>query len=183
MKKVLFAAAAVFAFGFANAQDSSNMSFGVKGGLNMSNYTGDADTDSKIGFFVGGFAEFKVTEKFAVQPELLFSALGAKDNDFDESLNANYILVPVMAKFYVTEKFNLEAGPQVGFLMSAKIDGEDVKDAFKSTDFAFNLGAGFDVTENLNVGLRYSLGLSNVSDFDGADIKTSNIGLGLGYKF
>ena len=183
MKKVLFAAVAVFAFGFTNAQDSSNMSFGVKGGLNMSNFTGDLDSDAKIGFFVGGFAEFKVTEKFAVQPELLFSNLGAKDNDIDEALNLNYILVPVMAKFYVTEKFNLEAGPQVGFLMSAKVDGEDVKDFFKSTDFALNLGAGFDVTENLTVGLRYSLGLSNVIDADGVDVKNSNIGLGLGFKF
>ncbi len=87
---------------------------------------------------------------------MLFSALGAKDKDIDESLNANYLLIPLMAKFYATEQFSLEFGPQVGFLMSAKIDGEDVKDAFKSNDFALNFGAGYDATENINIGLRYS---------------------------
>ena len=62
-------------------------------------------------------------------------------------------------------------------------DGEDIKDFYKSTDFALNLGAGYDVTENINVGLRYSFGLSNISDVDGTDVGTSNLSLGLGYKF
>uniref|UniRef100_UPI004049C393 porin family protein n=1 Tax=Flavobacterium sp. TaxID=239 RepID=UPI004049C393 len=178
MKKVLFAAVAVLGFTFANAQETK---FGAKAGLNMSNLTGDAETDAKVGFYVGGFAEIKLTDKFAVQPEVMFSALGAKDSD--DALNMNYIVVPVMAKYFITEELSLEAGPQIGFLMSAKVDGEDVKDAFTSTDFGFNFGAGYDVTENINVGLRYSLGLSNVSDFDGADIKTSNFALGVAYKF
>lgn len=178
MKKLLFTAVAVFAFGFTNAQETK---FGAKAGLNMSNYTGDLDLDSKVGFFVGGFAEIKLTDKFAVQPELLYSVLGAKDDN--ASLNANYLLIPVMAKYFVTEQFSLEAGPQIGFLTSAKYDGEDAKDLFTSTDFGLNFGAGYDVTEAINVGLRYSLGLSNVLDSDFADAKTSNIGLAVGYKF
>ena len=178
MKKLLFTAVAVFAFGFTNAQETK---FGAKAGLNMSNLTGDANTDSKVGFFVGGFAEIKLTDKFAVQPELLYSALGAKDDN--DSYNLNYLLVPVMAKYFVTEQLSLEAGPQIGFLMSAKYDGEDIKDLFNSTDLGFNFGAGYDVTETINVGLRYSLGLSNVLDSDFADAKTSNIGLAVGYKF
>lgn len=179
MKKIILSLVAIAAFGVANAQE--DMKFGAKAGINMSNYTGDADSDSKIGFQVGAFAEFKVSEKFAVQPEILFSNLGAKDSD--ESLNANYIVIPVMAKYYVADGFSLEAGPQVGFLMSAKYGDVDVKDAYKSTDFGLNLGAGYDVAENINLGLRYSLGLSNVSDIDGVDVGTSNIALAVGYKF
>ena len=183
MKRVVSAAMAVLAFGFTNAQDSQNMSFGVKGGLNMSNYTGDIEieVDNKIGFFVGGFVEFKVSDKFAVQPEILYSNLGAKNSDV--TLEANYILVPLMAKFFVTEQFSLEAGPQVGFLMTAKLDDDDIKDGFKSTDFAANFGVGYDVTENISIGLRYSLGLTNVIDLSGADVKTSNFALALAYKF
>ncbi|WP_298115463.1 porin family protein [Flavobacterium sp.] len=178
MKKIILSLVAIAAFGVANAQE--DMKFGAKAGINMSNFTGDADTDSKIGFQVGAFAEFKVSEKFAVQPEILFSALGAKDDS--DNYNSNYILVPVMAKYYVAEGFSLEAGPQIGFLMSAKYGDTDIKDAYKSTDFALNLGAGYDVAENINIGLRYSLGLSNVSDI-GGDVKTSNIALAVGYKF
>lgn len=63
MKKIILAAIAVMAFGFANAQQTR---FGIKGGLNMSTVVGgDVDnTKSLVGFHVGGFAEIHVVEKF-----------------------------------------------------------------------------------------------------------------------
>ena len=76
MKKILLTAAAVFALSYANAQD---VKFGAKAGLNLSNFTGDVEnTSTKVGFQVGGFAEIKISEKFAVQPELLYSLQGTK---------------------------------------------------------------------------------------------------------
>ena len=189
MKKLLFAAVAVFAFGAANAQE---VKFGAKAGLNLSNFTGDVEGNSmKVGFQLGGLVEIGISEKFAVQPELVYSAQGAKfDDSFfgDYDLNFNYLNIPVMAKYYVAEGFSLEAGPQIGFLMSAKAkaDGEDedVKDEFNSTDFGLNFGAGYNVTENINLGVRYSLGLSNLNKEDGAgDLKNSNIAFAVAYKF
>lgn len=185
MKKVLLTAAALFAFGLANAQEAK---FGLKAGLNMSNLTGDIEgTSSKVGFHVGGFAEIKISDKFAVQPEVLFSTQGA-DAD-GGSYDFNYLNVPVMAKYFVAEKFSLEAGPQVGFLMSAKINpdsGEevDIKDELKSIDFGLNFGAGYDFTDNFSAGLRYNVGLSNLIDEDDAgEIKNSVLSLSVGYKF
>jgi opacity protein-like surface antigen len=206
MKKIILTVAAVFAFGFANAQETK---FGVKGGLNLANISGDVeDNSSKIGFNVGGFVEIKVSDKFSVQPELLFSTQGTKEEysenfggstiNYTDKLNLSYLNIPVMAKFYVAEKFSLEAGPQVGFLLSANAkseatDGtdslseeEDVKDAFESIDFGLNFGAGYDFTSNLSVGLRYNLGLSNIAKTDsGDDYKISNnvFSVSLGYKF
>jgi len=183
MKKIILAAVAVFAFGFVNAQD---VKFGAKVGLNVATLTGDVeDASSLIGFQVGGFAEIKVSDKFAVQPELLFSAQGSTD-DFDNSdLNLNYLNIPVMAKYYVAESFSLEAGPQIGFLMSAKVEGEDVKDFIESVDFGLNFGAGYDFTEKLSAGLRYNLGLSNTFKDAGEDFKAKNsvFSIALGYKF
>lgn len=76
MKKILLSAVAVFTFGLTNAQD---VSYGVKGGLNLSNLSGDIeDAKSLFGAHVGAFAEIKITDKFSVQPELLFSMQGAK---------------------------------------------------------------------------------------------------------
>jgi opacity protein-like surface antigen len=184
MKKIIFAAAAVFAFGLTNAQETR---FGAKGAVNFSNFGGDSeDTDMKVGFAIGGFAEVKLSDKFAVQPELLYSILGAKEGDV--SANLNYIVIPVMAKYFVADQFSLEAGPQLGILMSAKAtDGDnsaDIKDGFNTTDFGFNFGAGYDVTEDINIGLRYSLGLSNILK-DSGDFKSNNtnIALSFGYKF
>jgi opacity protein-like surface antigen len=184
MKKVILTAAAVFAFGFANAQD---VKFGVKGGLNVATLTGDVDNaSSKVGFHVGGFAEIKVSDKFAVQPELLFSTQGAKFGDLKSNLS--YVNIPVMAKFYVADAFSLEAGPQIGFLVSAKdkFEGEeeDMKDVTKSVDFGLNFGAGYDLTENLSAGLRYNLGLSNIAKHsDDFKSKNSVFSVSLGYKF
>ena len=181
MKKIILTIAAVFAFGVANAQD---MKFGVKGGLNFSNLTSSEGSNGLTSFHLGGFAEFKVSEKFAVQPELLYSMQGAGYDGGD--LNLNYINIPIMAKFYVAEKFNIQAGPQIGFLMSAKADGTDVKDLFKTTDFGLNLGAGYNLNDNMMLDLRYNLGLSQVQDelFPG-ESKSMNavLQLSFGYKF
>lgn len=188
MKKIILTVAAVFAFGFANAQD---VKFGVKGGLNVANFSGDVDGNSAlVGFHVGGFAEIKISEKFAVQPELLFSTQGAKFNEAgtDVNFNLSYLNIPVMAKYYVADKFSLEAGPQIGFLTNAKAkagsEKVDIKDDFESIDFGVNFGAGYDFTENLSAGLRYNLGLSNIAKDSGNDKVHNNVfSLSVGYKF
>jgi opacity protein-like surface antigen len=202
MKKIIMTAAAIMAFAFTNAQD---VKFGIKGAVSLTTLTGDVENaSSKVGFQAGAFAEIKITDKFSIQPEVLYSAQGVKEKGNTEyngniySLEANtklgYINVPVMAKYYVAEKFSLEAGPQIGFLVSAKGEATvlgrsqevDIKDGYKSIDLGLNLGAGYDFTENLSVGVRYSLGLSNLAadDYDNdVNIKNSVFALSLGYKF
>ncbi|MDP5201195.1 porin family protein [Flavobacterium sp. DG2-3] len=193
MKKIILSAIAIMAFAFTNAQSTR---FGIKGGLNISNVVGGDVEDNKslVGFHVGGFAEIHVVEKFFIQPELLYSAQGAKfDGPFgaDGDLKLNYLNIPVLAKYYVVDnKFSVEAGPQLGILLSAKAEGEDVKDFTRSTDFGFNLGAGYNFTENFSVGLRYTIGLSPITDNDIDDseeyydsAKNSNLQLSLAYKF
>jgi outer membrane scaffolding protein for murein synthesis (MipA/OmpV family) len=189
MKKVILSAVAVFAFGFANAQETK---FGIKAGLNIANVTNVEGAKSKIGFAAGGFADVKLSEKFHVQPELLFSTQGAKFESFGTtgSFNLNYINIPVMAKYYVVEGFNLQAGPQIGFLMSAKSEfgGEslDVKENLKTLDFGLNFGAGYDINENIMIDVRYNLGLSQLDKevADGEKVaKNSVIQIGVGYKF
>ncbi|HSD13018.1 MAG TPA: porin family protein [Flavobacterium sp.] len=213
MKKVILSLAAVFAFGFANAQDSK-MRFGAKAGLNIANLTGDVEnTSALIGAHVGGFMEYKLNEKFAIQPELLFSMQGAKseyssadaDGVFavESTAKLNYLNLPIMAKYYVAKGFSVEAGPQIGFLLSAKqktdvtgtdfFTGEtfsestdtDVKEWTNSIDFGFNLGAGYDFTDNISAGVRYNFGLSNVDDYpDSTDtVKNGVLSVSAAYKF
>ncbi|MEG2100617.1 MAG: porin family protein [Flavobacterium sp.] len=193
MKRIILAAIAVMVFGFANAQKTR---FGVKGGLNISTVVGGDvdDTKSLIGFHVGGLAEIHVVEKFFIQPELLYSAQGTKVDGplgTDADLKLNYLNIPVLAKYYFVEnKFSVEAGPQLGILLSAKADSNDIKDRTRSTDFGFNFGAGYNFTDNFSVGLRYTVGLSPISDKDidnSQDLydsaKNSNLALSLAYKF
>ncbi|WP_166921878.1 porin family protein [Flavobacterium poyangense] len=192
MKKIVLSLVAILAFGFVNAQQTR---FGVKGGLNISTVVGGdvEDTKSLIGFHVGGFAEIKVVDKFFIQPELLFSTQGTKvDGPFgtDADIKLNYLNIPVLAKYYIVDKFSVEAGPQIGFLLSAKAEGEDIKDFTRSVDLGFNLGAGYNFTDNFSVGIRYTVGLSPLTDkdIDNTDdyydsAKNSNLALSLAYKF
>ncbi|MFV8364189.1 porin family protein [Flavobacterium sp. ZT3P35] len=205
MKKIILTVAAVFAFGFANAQETK---FGVKGGLNLATFSGDTDgldLKSKAGLNVGGFVEVKLSDKLALQPELLFSMQGTNIDEFefsdgnqtfvvDASIKMSYINVPIMLKYYAAEKFNLEVGPQVGFLLSAKTVAkangneaeDDVKDSFESVDFGLNFGLGYDFTKNIAAGARYNVGLANIGKTEpGDDSKITNsvFSLSLAYKF
>lgn len=179
MKKIILTMAAVFAVSFANAQDkkggSSDMKFGVKAGLNNSNYTGDADSDAATSFYVGGLVDFAVSEKFHVQPELLYSVEGADEDSM------TFLRLPIMAKYYVADGFSLQAGPEFAFKIAAE---NDLTDEFsKSLDYGLGLGAGYELESGLFFDARYNLGLANISDVDGFDVGTSSIQVGLGYRF
>ena len=198
MKKIILSAIAVLAFGLTNAQ---GVKFGVKAGLNVTTITGgELSASSKVGFHVGGLVEFKLTDKFAVQPELLFSTKGAKADfgGFTFEQNLSYIDLPIMVKYFVMEGLSIEAGPQVSFLMSAKgkADGVSVdnKKEFSSTDFGFNIGAGYELTSGLFFQARYNLGFSDISkappvdpDFPEFSInykeKNNGFQVSVGYKF
>ena len=172
MKKIILTIAAVFVIGAASAQD---MKFGVKAGLNNSNFTGDADTDAAISFYVGGLVDFAISEKFHIQPEVLYSMEGADNDEF----NLSFIRIPIMAKYYIMEGLNLQAGPQVAFVAG----GGAVKDVSKSLDYGIGIGAGYELTSGLFFDARYNLGLANISDVDLVEYGTVSIQVGLGYRF
>ncbi|WP_353148814.1 porin family protein [Flavobacterium sp.] len=133
MKKIIltsFMLCSAFAF-------SQEIKFGAKVGLNLSNLSGDYPTgidehNSKIGFHIGGFAEYEINDKFIIQPELLFSTqgntYGYKDyygggsyyDGADYNLKLNYLNLPIILKYKIIEKLSIDFGPQIGYLMSAK---------------------------------------------------------------
>lgn len=190
MKKVLLSAVALLAFGFA-AQAQEGTRFGVKAGVNFATLGGDAeDVSSLTGFHVGAVAELKVSEMFSVQPEVLFSMQGAKQDvgGTDVKTKFSYINVPIMAKYYIMEGLSIEAGPQVGFLMSADIEGNDAKDFYKSIDFGIAGGLAYDLEMGVFFQARYYAGISNIADIpDGSnsDYKETNnvFSVSVGYKF
>ena len=95
-----------------------------------------------------------------------------------------------MAQFQVADGFSIEAGPQIGFLLSAKAEAEgeevDLKDFVKGLDLAAGIGVNYAMASGLNFGARYNLGLSNINDGEGSDdFKNQNnvIQVSVGYRF
>lgn len=165
----------------------SAQSFGAKAGLNIANVSGDIeDNNALAGLNIGVFVEFELSESVFLQPELLYSAQGFKEKSEGISVDfkTEYLNIPVMFKFAVADDFNLEAGPQVGFLLSAKILGIDMKDEMESVDFGANLGFSYDFTENVFAGARYYFGFTDLAkDNEGDPIKNSVFSFAVGYKF
>ena len=175
----------VMAGAFAVSQ-AQQVSYGVKGGLNVSNVGGE-DTDgnkAKLGFYAGGFVNVAVAESFSIQPELVFSLQGAKFDD-DAKINMSYLNIPVLARYTTRSGFFGETGPQLGFLMSAKQKGDggsaNVKDYFKKTDFSWAFGVGYLSQSNIGVNARFNLGLSKLDEDGEAKVFNRVFQVGLFY--
>ena len=185
MKKInLTLVIAIITILSVNAQTT----FGVKAGANFSSfaysdsYGEDDDEKARTSMHFGAVAEIQISDKFSLQPELLYSSLGTKwewsgpDYSGEDAVKVNYLTVPVMAKYYVAEGFSLEVGPQIAFLLSAKYEwnetydgesdsgSEDYKEYLKNVDFGLNFGVGYKLDSGLNFGARYYLGLSNIEE-------------------
>lgn len=209
MKKIIFSIA-FFAIGLTGY--SQSLDYGVKGGMNFSTLRGSdiEDAEGKIGFHIGAFGKYQISEKFYLQAEVLYSQSGAKGSEkengvnYENSFNFSYINVPIMAKYYFTEGFSAEAGPYFGFLVSSKMKEEanvdgvkvkaetDIKKYTEGLDFGLGFGIAYDLKNGLNFGVRYNLGLSDVlklGESTGSgimkkyDAKNSFTQISVGYKF
>ncbi len=147
---------------------------GVKGGVNISNFTGhssweNAETNTLVGFHAGGFVSFFLGNTFAIQPEVLFSSQGAKYTNAGnkENLKVDYINVPVMFKYRTINGFYVEAGPQVGFRTSES--STSIDSLAKRTDLSIAGGIGYHSKIGLGIGARYTAGLTKVGDFQASN--------------
>lgn len=212
MRRIIFTALAVVAFGMANAQE---IKFGAKGGVGVSTFSGDVDdVEAKFAAHIGGFAEFKFN-KFAIQPELLVSYIGAEWNqDYNNwyydgpvdkvtyQANLLYLHIPVMGKYYVIEPLSIDFGPQIGVLLDAEYKVEttywdddtdsetfNAKDDVKPIDIGLNLGATYNFKNNMFVSGRYTLGLTNIDDTNpepgekSTEARNQVFQFSFGYKF
>ncbi|MCC9073254.1 PorT family protein [Flavobacterium sp. F-65] len=183
MKKfLLLAVLTVLGFTNVNAQ---KIKFGVKGGLNFASISGDdtKDVDAVTSFNFGVVSEIPISEKFSFQPELMYSGQGYSFNDNTVALS--YLNIPLMGKYYLTKGLSVEAGPQIGFLLSAKDDNTNVKKSFNTFDFGVNFGLGYKLENGLNFGARYNLGLTDINNIDNYSGKNKNgvLQVSVGYFF
>ncbi|AWX45640.1 hypothetical protein HME9304_02667 [Flagellimonas maritima] len=169
LKKFLltFAFMGVIFTGFAQ-----NVDFGLTGGFaNIAERIKEGNTtisNSESGIYVGAFADFEVNSGFSIQPELLYVTV----EEFQS------LVVPISAKFYMTDIFNIQVGPQLAFIL------EEIPDSFTGVQIDIAGGIGLDITELFFVQARYSYQLNNT--FTGSDdvkIKYNYLTIGVGYKF
>jgi hypothetical protein len=167
MKKVFFTIALLFLF-VTGIQAQGDFQFGVKAGFNVASLGGNAGFNytPKPGFHAGVAVDVPFSDKLSVQPEVLVSLQGSGGFVF-ESLNFLYLNLPIMGKYNIWDKLHIEAGPQIGFLLSDNLegnafgDGEILFDESNGLDLGLALGAGYRLNDNFYFQLRYSAGIIN----------------------
>ncbi len=197
MKKLLLIAAiGLFTVSSLTAQSAK---FGVTGGLLNVNADvklsalgfdiANLDAINKTGFYVGLIVDIEATEKLHIQPELTYGSAG----------DLSYIYLPVMAKYYVADKFYVQAGPQLSF--SSNLDDvkgtirdlegvlgteTNIDDVLKTVGIDLGFGAGYNINDNFAVQARYAFALTDrySGPLGGAlDIKEGTINVGVAYFF
>ncbi len=146
---------------------------GVKGGVNISSARvteTSSDFGNIVGFHAGGYGSTPLVQNLHIQPEVQFSWQGWKNLD-DESVNVFYVLIPVVVKYYLVEQFNIHAGGQIGFLVAAEDDREDI---LKGADFGAVMGAEYQINPSWGAGVRYNLGLVDILDRNDVSSKINN---------
>lgn len=229
MKRVILTlVAAVVATG-AFAQ----INFGVKAGGNLSTISGMVDENNgldwgdlasanasqamKLGLNAGVYAEYMVVPMFlGVQVEANFSMQGVNTSaeassdllgggiSGNTTYAANYINVPILAKFHLL-KLRAYVGPQIGFALGMNTTTETTlgnnvntqegtleEGTFNTLDLSLVVGAQYKLTSNIGIDARYNIGLTDVfpavTNSNGEQIseawgKQGVIQLGVFYEF
>jgi outer membrane protein with beta-barrel domain len=153
-------------------------------GLELHEGPGEAEIDAKfrVGLVAGAFVAFNLTERFAVQPEVLFSRKGSRFEGHTEdplpvkaSMTLDYVQMPVLARLSIPSRgphaAYLLAGPALGFSVGTsfrlKIGGqsrdEDISEDIAKIEASFVVGGGVHLGHLLVEG-RYTQGLTRIRE-------------------
>ena len=168
----------------------------------------DEDKDhlkSWTSFQIGGLVDIPVGTSFSIQPGLTLTGKGNKteyeDSGDEFKLRANilYLEIPVNAVIKFGGLY-LGAGPYASLALSGKNKGEmtiagvtekvddDIEfgnsdDELRRTDFGVNVLGGYQLSNGLNFGANYGLGLNNLTDDDEYKAKNRVFSVTVGFRF
>jgi opacity protein-like surface antigen len=170
MKKLIAAIAlSIIAYTQINAQ-----SVAFKAGYTHSNVLVSpepANIFTPKGTFHAGIAvkDLMLSEKIGIQPELLYSMQGFQVAGVG-NVGIHYLSLPILATFPVTEQLQLQVGPQVSYMVNSRVGvvsdlfSITYNGLFKDIDAGAVAGLEFKATENVSIGGRYYLGMTNVNN-------------------
>lgn len=175
MKKIILSIAILLICSISYNTYAQGVGLGIKAGANLANQSmTNWDTSTKTGFHGGAYIIIAFSQKWAIQPEVMYSAQGSEITDIDEVNDFNYLSIPILIRWKPISFLSIEAGPQFSSLLDAKNkSGDSIKEDFKDSDFGFAVGARIHLPLGLNVGARYIWGFTNVSDL-GDDTSVKN---------
>lgn len=152
-------------------------------------------------FFVGGYVNFAISDRFQVEPGLYLASRGYQITNtvatfiqVEVTNRAYYLELPVYARVFLTDDLNVFAGPQLSLLLSNNFNTDlslagivgtdfdsDADETLNNFDLGLALGVGYQLPVGFNIQAGYDIGLIPFSE----DVKAYNgvWKLGVGYSF
>ena len=176
MKKTLLILTLLISLNFAFAQENL---YGVRVGYNITNLNFKPEVPAGVrnmhrnGFAIGFLAQYGISDKFSVSPEILFSAEGAKDKE----LRLDYLQLPVFLDYKFCDKIAVAVGPQIG------LKAHEYEDGFQNLMFSGVAKATYMITDVFFLDVRYAYGFTNIFDDNtGLEALNENLQIGFGLK-
>lgn len=188
MKKISLVAAVLLMSNFVFAQTPK---LGIRAGVNTAKFGGDGNnSQTYVGINAGADLAIPVSRNFSFQPEVAYSELGAKGTQggVEVKNKLSYLTIPVLAKYtFPTSGFSIYAGPQVGYILSARAKSSlgtvDIKDGFQSTDFSGVFGFEFMFPQTpLYLSARYQLGFTDIDKSNNVKLNNNSGTFLLGFR-
>ena len=172
MKKIL-TIAVLFAALMTAVPAKAEVKFGLKGGLNLTSMSLDANAISKsnqAGFFIGPTVKFTLPiVGLGFDASALYDQRKAEVDD--TSIKQQSIQIPINLRYGIglgsTASIYFFAGPQFGFNVGDKDIKTDVGNwTFKSSNISANVGLGLMLLGHLQVSANYNFALGKTGEYE-----------------
>lgn len=200
----------IFSFTHLNAQQEY-FEYGFKGGINLSNVTGDQTSgfETRTSMNIGAYGLYKILPKLGIQAELLYSEQGFSDEEISadqleekivKDLRMQYINLPVLASYNVIENLWVEGGVQLGYLVRAEEEKETTiigsteeimsetetigrTDSYERLDVGLAGGLRYKLNPNFMLQARYTNSISDINQELSGDQYNSIFSFSVGFVF
>ncbi len=165
---------------------SQNFDGGIFAGLTTTQVDGDRFSGyNKAGMLFGGFVKNKLSKTLGAQLEIKYIQKGSRKEIKPDKgdytyykMKLSYAEVPVLLNYYYKDKFIIEAGLAVGYLISSYEEGSqdgstvveiypDDSRPFKNIELSGLAGMNYLISENFIANFRFSYSIFPIRDHPG----------------
>jgi hypothetical protein len=155
---------------------SQNFEMGIKTGFGISRtqITNIDEVGVNSDFFksifsynANGFLAYKSRSfwGFSMEPGIIRKGW---NSETENVVSFHYIQLPVLSDFYLSERLFFSIGPEINYLLNAKSklpsSTENVTEAFTKFELSGVTGITYQIIDDLDIGIRYSHGLTEMTD-------------------
>lgn len=124
----------------------------------------------RIGWYAGVKTVIPLSEKLALQPELLISSKGFSYNSnpagetYNVRVRFNYLVMPILLTYKVAKPLSVGIGPELGYLVNVnqRFPSKAISNLTRHYSIKFDMGlnahVGYQINRAFNIEMRYNYG-------------------------